>query len=61
EQMVWPRHVVVSLSDVENEANWYDMQTKLLEQQNPAYAPNGWSDYSGRVFWDVANPAGLAN
>lgn len=61
EQMVWPRHVVVSLSDVENEANWYDMQTKLLEQKEPAYAPNGWSDYSGRVFWDVVQPAGLAN
>lgn len=53
EQMLFPRHVTVSLSNVENEKNWYDMQTTLLNQTNPSYAPNGWSDYSGRVFWDV--------
>lgn len=53
EQMLWPRHVNVSLSNVENEMNWYDMQDALMSQTNPAYSPNGWSDYSGRVFWDV--------
>lgn len=53
EQMLFPRHVTVSLSNVENEMNWYDMQTTLLGQTDPAYAPHGWSDYSGRVFWDV--------
>lgn len=59
EQMLFPRSVRVSLNNVENEANWYEMQKALEAQTNPAYAPHGWNDYSGRVFWDVVEPAGL--
>ena len=61
EQMLWPRHVNVSLENVENEMNWYNMQSTLMNQTNPSYSPHGWDDYSGRVFWDVVEPAGLAN
>lgn len=61
EKMIFPRRNQVPLSNVENETNWYDMQSKLLQQTNPQYAPHGWNDYSGRVFWDVVEPAGLAN
>lgn len=55
EQMLFPRRVSPALgsSSLENEQNWFKMQATLEAQTNPAYAPHGWSDYSGRVFWDV--------
>ncbi|MCC8063150.1 MAG: SusD/RagB family nutrient-binding outer membrane lipoprotein [Rikenellaceae bacterium] len=59
EQMVFPRRVTTPQPQVENMPNWYEMQSALEAQTNPSYAPHGWNDYSGRVFWDVIEPAGL--
>lgn len=59
QMMVFPRRVVTPQPQVENMPNWYEMQSALEAQTNPSYAPHGWSDNSGRVFWDVIEPAGL--
>lgn len=59
EQMVFPRRLVTPQPQVENMPNWYEMQSALEAQTNPSYAPHGWGDNSGRVFWDVVEPAGL--
>lgn len=57
--MLFPRRSSTPQPQQENMSKWYDMQAKLQEQAE--YAPHGWEDYSGRVFWDVVQPAGLAN
>ncbi|MDE5944457.1 MAG: SusD/RagB family nutrient-binding outer membrane lipoprotein [Rikenella sp.] len=57
--MVFPRSVRTPTPQVENMQSWYEMQAAMEAQ--PGYAPHGWTDYSGRVFWDVVEPAGLAN
>lgn len=61
QMMVFPRRVVTPQPQVENMPKWYEMQSALEAQTNPAYAPHGWNDNSGRVFWDIVEPAGLAN
>lgn len=59
--MLFPRRLVTPQPQVENMPKWYEMQSALEAQTNPSYAPHGWNDNSGRVFWDVVEPAGLAN
>lgn len=59
QMMVFPRRVVTPQPQVENMPNWYIMRDALEAQTNPSYAPHGWNDNSGRVFWDVIEPAGL--
>lgn len=61
DQMLWPRIVITPQPQTENMPKWYEMQSILQAQTDPAYAPHGWDDRSGRVFWDVNQPAGLTN
>lgn len=60
-QMPFPRRIVPPTPQQENMQNWFKMQEAMEALQNPSYAPHGWNDNSGRVFWDVVEPAGLAN
>ena len=57
--MPFPRRLSTPTPQAENMPNWYKMQETMEAQAG--YAPHGWNDYSGRVFWDVVEPAGLAN
>ncbi|WP_298061299.1 SusD/RagB family nutrient-binding outer membrane lipoprotein [uncultured Rikenella sp.] len=57
QEMLFPRRLSAPTPQAENMPNWYEMQETMEAQ--PGYAPHGWTDYSGRVFWDVVEPAGL--